>query len=262
MEESAILKILPTVNTIIKNLPPRHVYIKSPVVIFRATENFLLILLTRSSEASIHRVLEIFMNEFAMALSNRYAVLPNSILDLIKFGIFSVARQAGPEPIGWLARDYELDEKAVFKYSLSSMMVLMNEVEGAKHRILNFHPFIGDKLLGMIFLFQIPLGEARGGAFDATILVTADFEDRAIIYQHHNELERVFTVTADEFISTFQGKFGKDIQYNIQRADREPFNRILEQLNSRLNSISIGYRPPKDIKLDMMNSISKLSKLL
>jgi hypothetical protein len=210
----------------------------------------------------INRMLEGFMTEFGEFFKRQYAILPKNLKDLVKFSVFSVARQVGPEPLGWLENGCIVSEEAIFKYSLASMMVLMNEINGANKRILNFHPFISEGLMGMIYLFQIPLKEARGGAFDAAVLVMARYEDRTVLYQFHNPLERIFSITADEFVKEFHTNFPDDIHRSLMKNERAPFEMTLRNLNSRLQTISIGFKQPVDVKNEMLVSIKKLSELI
>jgi hypothetical protein len=261
IEEKAILKVLPVARTLLDDIPIGHIFVKLPVIIFHASQNVAILILSQS-ENIVENMLEGFIDTFQKKLDAKYKSLPKTLADLFKFAIFSSARKLGPEPLGWWEKSPELSDESIFKYSLSSMMMLVNEVEGAKHRYVNFHPFISNKLIGIIFLFQIPLEKARGGAFDSAILIMANYDDRSILYQNHKPLEKICSLTADELTQLFYATFGDDIHRNITKSEKSKFAKLLKNLYERLNSVPIQQKSSEDVKKEMQDSMDLLKKLL
>ena len=261
LEKKSILKVFPIVSGILENLPIKYMYIAQPVFIFRVTDNILLILLTSFHENSVSSILNRFYERYHEKLDELYETMPNSLKEYLNFSIFSVARNAGPEPFAWQNISKEVGEDKIFKYSITSMMLLMDEIGGAKRRILNFHPYVHDQLLGVIYLFQIPMEEARGSAFDCSLVVAVDYNERAFLYQLHYELEKIFSITADEITEHFIDYFKEDPQRPLNAEDRRKFTRFLEKLVRRLDSIPIKLKH-EDVKDEMLNSIRSLSDML
>ena len=155
--KDTIIKMFPIVSGIIDELPIKYMYHNKPAVIFRVSTNVLLIVLSKSHENLISSVLEKFHDRFFEQFSERYQKVPKSLKDFVEFSILTVTRQAGPEPFSWDIKDNKITEERIFKYSISSMMLLMDEINGANKRVLNFHPYVSEEMLGIVFLFQIPL---------------------------------------------------------------------------------------------------------
>ena len=261
LDMNVITKIFPTISSIIDQLDVDYMFINEPVYIYRFTENFLLILLTRADESVVSRFLERLSRKYRWQIEQQYKKLPNSLEPFIKFVIFSVARKMGPEPVAWVIKDENVSEDKIFTYSVSSMMLLINELSGAHKRVLNFHPFISDDLLGAIFLFQIPFEEARGGAFDSSIMLGVDYGIRALLYQKHYDLERIMSISGDELVNVFIENFSDDIHKPINLSIRQKFVPYLNRLLLRINSIPITFHSD-DIKEEMKDSIKALKELL
>ena len=222
-------------NLLKKQIPAGTSFFKQPVVFFRVTENVIITLLTNEKESIILSMFELFSAQFTERLALEFPkTFENSLGSIAKFSIFSAARQAGPEPIGWWEN---LDYEIIFKYSTTSLLLLVNEVRGATHRTLNFHPFIADQYLGIIFLFQIENLKEKGKTFDATILIMTDYQFRNTIYKMHTVLETILNETSDKLINTFISEFKDDSEAPI--LNREPFRKILQEMHKKLKTIPL-----------------------
>lgn len=263
LEEKLVIKIIPILQIIMKELTIHQVLSKQPWAFYRVTEHIFVIVATRTREAVLKRMFDQFSLVFEEKLKARYQILPKSLNDLMIFSIFSAARQAGPEPIAWDTRkDGSITDEMIWKYAMSGMMVLMNEVKGAVTRVLNFHPLITENKLLMIYLFQIPLPGARGGAFDSAIITMVKYEDRAILYKFHTQIEHIYSLTADELTHEFQNQMANDIQAPIN--NRDAFHAIVNTLAGRFNAIPLTDLSEKkeNLRNEMLDSIKQLTKLI
>ncbi|MHA1719911.1 MAG: hypothetical protein ACTSWX_12470 [Promethearchaeota archaeon] len=236
IKEEVLKKTFPILKNLLKDqIPPGSSLFKRPVVFFRVTDNVIITLLTNEKENIVLSMFELFSAKFTEQLVKQYPrTYENSLGSLAKFSIFSVARQAGPEPIGWWENiDYEI----IFKYSTASLLLLVNEVRGATRRTLNFHPFIADQYLGIIFLFQIENLKEPGKTFDASILIMTDYQFRNTTYKKHTILEKIMNETSDKLIEAFCTVFKDDSEAPV--SDREPFRRILRDMHQKLRTIQL-----------------------
>ncbi len=261
LQDETVRRILPTVSKLTPQLPPLYIFSQPPVIIFRISENAVLIMLTKLGEPSVNRILEIFNARFGAFFKTQYSDIPTTVGRLMNFGLVAIARQHGPEPFGWYSPEDLISEKELSEYAVTSMMVLMNERQGANSRVLNFHPFISENRLGLIYLFQIPDQQARGGSFDAAFLLTTDYEYRTNLYPKHLELEMIFSEFADEFVTGFSEKFGMKSNRPITGEDRDDFNFLMSNLFYRLNSVRMGIIPEHRLKHEMQNAIRKLDEV-
>jgi len=238
IKNEVLKKTFPILKKLLKDqIPAGSSFFKQPVVFFRVTDNVVVILLTNEKENIILSMFELFSAQFAEKLALEYPrTFEKSLGSIAKFSIFSVARQAGPEPIGWWEN---LDYEIIFKYSTSSLLLLVNEVRGATHRTLNFHPFIADQYLGIIFLFQIENLKEPGKTFDASILIMTDYQFRNQMYKMHSILEKILNETANQLIETFISEFKDDSEAPV--LNREPFRVILQKLHKKLKTIPLKF---------------------
>jgi hypothetical protein len=263
LEEKLILKIIPLLQIIMKELAIHQILSKQPWAFYRVTENIFVIVATRTREPVLQRMFDQFTLVYEEKLKARYQILPKSLDDLMSFSIFSTARQAGPEPIAWdTVKNASVTEEMIWKYSMSGMMVLMNEVKGAVSRVLNFHPLITENKLMMIYLFQIPMPNARGGAFDSAIITMVNYEDRAILYKFHSQIEHIFSLTADDLTQEFQNQLSNDIQGPLK--NRNAFHSLVKTLSGRFKAIPLTDLSDKkeNLKNEMLDSIKQLTKLI
>ncbi len=238
IKSEVLKKTFPILKNLLKDqIPTGSSFFKTPVVFFRVTDNVIIILLTNEKENIVLSMFELFSAKFAEQLALEYPrTFENSLGALAKFSIFSAARKLGPEPIAWWENiDYEI----IFKYSTSSLLLLVNEVRGATHKTLNFHPFIADQYLGIIFLFQIDgLKDVRGKAFDASLLIMTDYQYRNAIYKMHNVLEEILNETSNKLIDAFVSEFADDSEKFV--SNREPFRKILQEMHKKLKTIPLN----------------------
>ena len=221
IEKDAIDKIFPVLEKLLlQNLNIGDLLFKSPVIFYRVTENIIIILLSRAQENVVRTMFDVFSERFALRLEQKFSPMELDLQKLSKFCIFSLSRQAGPEPISWWEN---VDEDIIFKYSTASLLLLLNEINGASARTLNFHPFISDKYIGVIFLFQVQTPEARGAAFDASILIMFDYQIRNILYSYNDQFEHILNQFADELSAAFLADYATDIHGRITSENRQKF---------------------------------------
>ncbi|UYP48112.1 hypothetical protein NEF87_004397 [Candidatus Lokiarchaeum ossiferum] len=244
IDKDSVDKIFPVLEKLLmKDLKVGDLLLKSPVIFFRVTENVLVILLSRAHQNVVQTMFDVFCERYALRLDQEFPALELDLQTLSKFTIFSLSRQAGPEPIGWWEN---IDEDIVFKYSTSSLLLLLNEIDGASARTLNFHPFISDKYMSVIFLFQVQAPEARGEAFDASILIMFDYSIRNILYKYNDQFEQILNETADKLAATFIADYAENIQAPIRPESRKKFALILKGVQNQLKQFKID---PTEIKI-------------
>jgi hypothetical protein len=255
LEEKLLLKIIPYMLPIAPTIQMGEFYQKPPLVIFHATEHVFIVLISRVSETVLNTQLKLFQKKFADQLTSRYSTLIKNVGDLFQFNFCALSRNAGPEPVGWVINNNGqlIHEEEIWKLAITVMMLLMNEVKGVKERILTFHTFIEGQQIGCIYYFQIPHERARGGSLDAALVAMGYYEHRAIFYENHDKIERIFQVTADEITACFQKDYRKDSEAPIQT--KQEFNKILNKLSQRLLGIPIKPKSSEDIKENMLDSL-------
>jgi hypothetical protein len=262
IDEDALLKLIPIVQQISHKIPIGHMIQTSPLVLFHITDTLFLIFLSKKNEAILIPILAEFMLRYGGELSIQYQIPPKNVGNLIKYAIFAVNRQVGPEPVAFVVNEGKppLTEDRLWKLGITGMMTLINEVEGAKTRVLTFHPFIESGELGAIFLFQIPFAQARGGAFDAALILVLDYEDRALIYENHAQMERYLSNLADKCVNFFHKHMINDIHASIE--NREELNGYLSELLKKLRHLKIAMRNTSNLEKSMIESLQDLNAIL
>jgi hypothetical protein len=262
IEEKILIQIMPIMHNIGFSTPITHMVYNPPLIVFRASKYVYLILITKMEENQLSTLLEEFIQQFGEKLKKEYDSTPLNIAQLIKYSIFELAREMGPEPFGWMFSPGvpELPDEKIWQLGITCMMVLMNQVEGAKKRVLSFHPFVETEEIACIYLFQIPITGVRGNGFDAAIILMGNYEDRAILYENHQQLETILSQTADDCIKAFLLKYQKDPQ--TSQLDRTIFHKLLKKMHSKYSILPISLKNRSDLKANMQESVRKLTAQL
>lgn len=259
IEEKLLIEIMPIMHNVGFSTPIAHMVYSPPLVVFRASKYVFLIIVTKMEEIQLSEVLDIFYHSFGDKLKKEFDSTPLNLAQLVNYSIFEISREIGPEPLGWKFNHGvpELPEEKLWQIGITCMMVLMNQVEGARKRVLSFHPLIETEEIACIYLFQIPLEGVRGNGFDAAIILMGNYEDRAILYENHKQIENILSNTADDCIRTFLCCYKSEPQSS--HIDRSFFHKILGKTFSKLSILPITVKEANNLKVDMQESVRKLT---
>jgi hypothetical protein len=231
-----------------------------PYVIFKISSNSVLIMHTKVGKTAFTSLGNRVMQQYRDALEEKFSNTPLNIADLVKSYLFSMNRVNGPEAIASFVPSTGQSMEMVdeFKLSMNSLMILSNQTMAQNRDILTFLPLLETNDLGLVFIFKIPLCDARGGAYDSSIMAIVDYEYRDIVYRYSNRLERVFKHISEDFKSTFQNLFGGKIDEPVE--DRTPFLKLIEQLHGMLTYISIKPISSEPLKDSMVDAVTEFQK--
>jgi hypothetical protein len=159
------------------------------LILYRvATSVFLLVITDTDVDETTRTLLDVFM-KFGARLDKIYHDAPVSFDMITRYVIISQGLEMGPEPVAIFPPDIPQDVR--MKIALKSMLLLTAEREGAIRGIPATIPFIEFHAMGVIFLFDVPDENARGGAYDSCISILVDESYRPAIYENMFELETV-----------------------------------------------------------------------
>lgn len=254
ISEQHLLKFTNVIRNICEQLEAGSYVHMKKLYIFRITEHFLLFLLSDLEEPVIEPLFEDIAAHYMIKLRREFSKPPKTVKSITKHTIFSMARAAGPEPIAWYP---EMEEKDLMSITMKTMLSLTGELEGASKKVLSFLPFIQYNALGIIFLFQIPFETARGKAYDSSIALLVDYNDRAIIYEMHQKLENILSDLANELILCYH----KAASANEKMIDNQIFKQKLIDLNNKLDNIPLQMSKSDKLMGEMLNSIKSLKKI-
>ena len=228
-----------------------------PYVIFKISSNAVLIMHTKIGKTAFTSLGNRVMQQYGNAIEEVFSNSPLNIADLVKSYLFSMNRVNGPEPIGSLvpSTGQSMDMGDEFKLSMNSLMILSNQTMAQNRDILTFLPLLETNDLGLVYIFKIPLCDARGGAYDSAILAVVDYEYRDIVYRYSDRLERVFKHISEDFKITFQNLYGSKIDEMVE--DRTPFLKLIEQLHGMLTYITIKPITAEPLKDSMRDAVTE-----
>jgi hypothetical protein len=257
--DNVLVPIIKRSKIFFQKIPVLQYFQKSPMYVYRPTENVILIVSTTESAAEMEKLFQTFQTRYGLILAKKYSTDSLSLSEIFDLAIFSCARKMGPEPIAYVNKNKAIPEDRIYAISMASLMVLVGEYEGAKERILTFHPFIKDKRLGVIYLFQIPIQEARGNAFDAAILLMTDLANRAHCYNFHIVLERFMGLCADKLTEELQKQL-KNVDVNDPVPDKAKFEDILKVLLKDLDAVLVESKSTEETQADMLEALNSLKE--
>ncbi|MHA1728865.1 MAG: hypothetical protein ACTSWY_09055 [Promethearchaeota archaeon] len=227
---------------------------KSKLYIYCLTDHFFILLLTDLESEIIKALFSDIYGRFAIKVNNKYSDSPKTLKSVVKSIIFSMSRSMGPEPISWkVYNTEELKEEDILNISLKSMLTLTGERDGAKSKMIAFQPFIKYNSLGIVFLFSIPFKRARGLAYDSSIVILVDYNDRAIIYEKNLEIEHLL----NEIAYFFSIKFNEHAKPDGNIPTNKVFDKIFLMLEKSLEEIPLNVTSKK-LKEEMFNSLKNL----
>jgi len=258
--DQVVFSIVKRANVFFKQIPVLHIFKKPPMYVYRPTESIILIVSSNLEEDVMAKLFDSFHTRYGTILAKKYSAESLTLNELFELAIFSCARQMGPEQIAYIAKDQNISEEKIYKISMTSLMVLVGEYEGAKERILTFHPFIKEKKLGVIFVFQIEMEKARGNAFDAAILLMTDLSNRSHCYNFHILLEKFMGLCADKISEELINQLSPiDIHGPIP--NKSKFEDHLRSLLKDLDSILLETKSSEVIQADMLEALNSLKDL-
>ncbi|MHA1846694.1 MAG: hypothetical protein ACTSXU_03535 [Promethearchaeota archaeon] len=156
-------------------------------LLHRLSESIFLAFLSTADLDYLISLLYKLFKHYSKDLDKSFHEVPDSFKKIVKYIVISQGLEMGPEPVAVYPDDMPSEIK--LKISMKSMLLLTAEREGAVRGIPATLPFIEYYAMGVIFLFDIPNREARGGAYDTCISILVDESYRPAIYENMFLLE-------------------------------------------------------------------------
>lgn len=255
ISEENLLKITNIISNICEKLQVGSYLHTGKLYIFRISDSFLIFFLTDLNEKSIEPLFSDINAKFALKLARNYVRSSKTFRNIIKGLVFSMARSAGPAPLYWIPKD--LDEKDAFLVSMKTLLNLTGELEGAHKEMLSFQPFIQYNALGIVYLFQVPFQSARGYAYDSSITLLVDYNERAIIYEKHNDIEKILKGFSINLTNIFQ----KNVDETGEKIDHKVFSTEFENFLQNIDVINLEMDKSTKVMEEMLRSIKDLKKI-
>ena len=273
-QNEKILANLTDLKNLENSIPLKEILTIMPFVYYRIVPNLIVVLPINIGKKVYEPLFRHLTEEFEPFLLKKFENIPHSVGDLINFHIFSAALGAGPEPITSISipPHEELEEAELWNYSMTSLMVLVNQTSAFKDQLLLFHPFLEDDKLGIVFLFRIPLPGVRGDSINATLLSMVNYEDRKRIYELHEILENVYIDFGDEIRKVFSDHINEIFKNKIPEMistetspeirTNSPVKQVLNNLQDALIDVLLPPLTPDDVRKEMIRSAKIIKKKL
>ncbi|MBN2154353.1 MAG: hypothetical protein JW839_23055 [Candidatus Lokiarchaeota archaeon] len=170
---------------------------KTALVLYRLSESVFLVVISESpTEDVTGQLMEVF-KRYAKRLDILFHEVPKTFKDITRYLVIAQALSAGPEPVAFYPEDIPPDVS--MKIAVKSMLMLTAEKQGAIRGIPATIPFIEYQGMAVIYLFDVPNKQARGGAYDSCISILVDESYRPAIYENMYAIENS-CVEASEMI--------------------------------------------------------------
>nr|MDO8110012.1 hypothetical protein [Candidatus Sigynarchaeota archaeon] len=206
------------------------------LILYKVAQSVFLVVISESStEVVTNNIMDVF-KKYAKRLDLLYHEAPNTFKKITRYIVISQALAVGPEPVGIYPDD--IPQEIRMKVSMKSMLLLTNEKEGAIRGIPATIPFIEYRSMGVIYLFDVPNTEARGGAYDSCISILVDESYRPAIYENMYAIESA-CLEASELIKN--GKSGKEfkdiIDFLLGKLDNIDLRKVSGRKSTEIESI-------------------------
>ncbi len=165
------------------------------MILYRLSKAVFILIITSDDTQSITAKLMHVFTKYSERLDQAFHDVPGSFKDIIRYLLISQALDMGPEPVA--AHPADMPQDMLMKISMKSMLMLTAERQGAIRGIPATIPFIEYHAMGIIFLFDVPHRDARGGAYDSCISILVDESYRPVIYEHMFAIENACIEAAD-----------------------------------------------------------------
>nr|MDO8117591.1 hypothetical protein [Candidatus Sigynarchaeota archaeon] len=165
------------------------------MILYRLSRAVFILVITTDETQSITGTLMRVFTKYSDRLDQAFHDVPGSFKDIIRYILVSQALDMGPEPVA--AHPSDMPQDMLMKISMKSMLMLTSERQGAIRGIPATIPFIEYHAMGVIFLFDVPHQDARGGAYDSCISILVDESYRPVIYEHMFAIENACIEAAD-----------------------------------------------------------------
>ncbi len=160
---------------------------KMLLVLYRLSESVFLVVISESQTDQVTAQLMEVFKRYAKRLDILFHEVPNTFKKITRYLIISQALAAGPEPVATYPDDIPSDIS--MKIAVKSMLMLTAEKQGAIRGIPATIPFIEYQGMAVIYLFDVPNKDARGGAYDSCISILVDESYRPAIYENMYAIE-------------------------------------------------------------------------
>ncbi|MBD3188457.1 hypothetical protein GF325_16620 [Candidatus Bathyarchaeota archaeon] len=177
-------------------------------LLYRLSNSVFLSFLSKETVPKLVSTLTDVFNKYSKKLDKIFHDVPDSFRKITKYLVISQGLAMGPEPVAWYPDD--IPDNIRMKIAMKSMLMLTAEREGAIRGIPATIPFIEYYAMGVIFLFDTPHTDARGGAYDSCISILVDESYRPAIYENMFSLENLCIDAADLITS------GEDLEKVIK----------------------------------------------
>jgi hypothetical protein len=165
------------------------------LVLYRVSVSIFLVVISEcNTEQVTNQLMEIF-KKYSKRLDLLYHETPTTFKNIVRYIVIGQALDMGPEPVACYPED--IPQEIRMKISMKSILLLTGEKEGACRGIPAIIPFIEYNSMGIIFLFDVPNKNARGGAYDSCITILVDEAYRPVIYENMYSIETACVETAE-----------------------------------------------------------------
>jgi hypothetical protein len=189
------------------------------LILYRLSESVFLVVISESKTEQVTAPLMEIFTRYSKRLDLLFHEAPNTFKKITRYLIISQALAVGPEPVAVYPDD--TSQEIRLKISMKSMLLLTAEKQGAIRGIPATIPFIEYKGMAVIYLFDVPNKDARGGAYDSCISILVDESYRPVIYENMFAIENACVEAADQI------KAGKD------------FKQVVDFLLGKLDNITL-----------------------
>lgn len=246
-EEEALISLVQYVQIIIPHLEPGSYVRQDLFVILRLSINVFILGILNIPDEDITPLFTIVYEKCASECDVLYPSPPKNLEEIAQTVIFSMAREDGPEPVAWVPESHTSNE--IMFYSIKSLLILTGENNGPSPAAVSLRPFLNENLLGFIYLFDIPVADARGGAYSSSITILVDYSTRAFLYEVTPRIEVLCQRIAGQLAVAWQ---------NVTECVS-----LLQALRESLGTIPLRiHTMNEDIKEEMIKSIRDLRSVL
>jgi hypothetical protein len=253
--EENILKIIPFIPGILKKVQLGEILHSGKIFIGRLSEQFIILFLTDLEKPVVEILFSDIFDRYSTGASLNYSTPhPLTLRSIVNQTVFSVSLSTGPQPVAWLPKDIE--ELILLNITMKSMLNLSGELDGAYKRMMSTQPFPQYNSLAVIYLFQIPNFEARGGAYDCSITFLVDYGNRAMIYEKFGEIE----ILMNESSQIILNECKNDYQFEL-KGDNEFIFGIVKQFTEKLEKIRLEIPKNDKLRVEMVKAIREINDL-
>jgi hypothetical protein len=260
MKEQVLLALVERAPLLCRRLEVGMYFYRPPLVVYRMAEHILVAFHTTMGEEDLVGFLGECSASFGPAFARDYVSPPVNWRSYLRFMTLNVSRELGPQPLTWvLVPPTDMNQMDLTPYAISSMLSLIGQTQGYRKPVLTFHPYVEAKALGITMLFQIPYMQARGGAYDASLLLVVDEAVRGIVYRSFEFFESLLARSVEAVLTVFQTHVNRGKSDPFEAL--APYTRCLTQLSLDLAKSPVVAKTPETLRDEMLTAVLNLADI-